>query len=173
MMTSRPLKLLHMDLFGPIAYLSIEGSKYGLVVVDDFSCFTWVSFLQDKSKTQGTLKRFLRRAQNEFELMVKKIRSDNGSEFKNLQVEEFLEEEGIKHEFSAPYTPQQNGVVERKNRTLIYMARTMLGEYKMPERFWSEAVNTACHAINRLYLHRLLKKTSYELLTESKWILMM
>jgi transposase InsO family protein len=99
---------------------------------------------------------------------VKKIRSDNGSEFKNLQVEEYLEEEGVKHEFSAPYTPQQNGVVERKNRTLIDMARTMLGEFKTPERFWSEAVNTACHAINRLYLHRLLKKTSYELLTSNK-----
>jgi hypothetical protein len=99
---------------------------------------------------------------------VKKIRSDNGSEFKNLQVEEYLEEEGIKHEFSAPYTPQQNGVVERKNRTLIDMARTMLGEFKTPERFWSEAVNTACHAIKRVYLHRLLKKTSYELLTGNK-----
>jgi hypothetical protein len=127
-----------------------------------------VFFLQDKSETQGTLKRFLRRAQNEFELKVKKIRSDNGSEFKNLQVEEFLQEEGIKHEFSAPYTPQQNGVVERKNRTLIDMARTMLGEFKTPERFWSEDVNTACHAINRLYLHRLFKKTSYELLTGNK-----
>jgi hypothetical protein len=124
--------------------------------------------LQDKSETQVTLKRFLRRAQNEFELKVKKIRSDNGFEFKNLQVEEYLEEEGIKHEFSAPYTPQQNGVVERKNRTLIDMARTMLGEFKTPERFWSEAVNTACHAINRVYLHRLLKKTSYELLTGNK-----
>jgi hypothetical protein len=99
---------------------------------------------------------------------VKKIRSDNVSEFKNLQVEEFLEEEGIKHEFFAPYTPQQNGVVERKNRTLIDMTRTMLGEFKMPERFWSEAVNTSCHAINRVYLHRLLKKTSYELLTGNK-----
>jgi transposase InsO family protein len=157
-----------MDLFGPGAYLSIGGSKYGLVIVDDFSCFTWVFFLQDKSETHGTLKRFLRRAQNEFELKVKKIRSYNGSEFKNLQVEEYLEEEGVKHEFSAPYTPQQNGVVERKNRTLIDMARTMLGEFKTPERFWSEAVNTACHAINRLYLHRLLKKTSYELLTGNK-----
>jgi hypothetical protein len=81
---------------------------------------------------------------------------------------EFLEEEGIKHEFSAPYTPQQNGVVERKNKTLIDMARTMLGEFKTPEQFWSEAVNTACHAINRLYLHRLLKKTSYELLSGNK-----
>jgi transposase InsO family protein len=148
MTTSRPLELLHMDLFWPIAYLSIGGSKYGLVIVDDFSRFTWVLVLQDKSETQGTLKCFLRRAQNEFELKVKKIRSDNGSKFKNLQVEEYLEEEGIKHEFFAPYTPQQNGVVERKNRTLIDMARTMLGEYKTPERFWSEAVNTAYHAIN-------------------------
>jgi hypothetical protein len=154
-----------MDLFGPVTYLSIGGSKYGLVIVDDFSRFTRVFFLQDKSETQGTLKRFLRRAQNEFELKVKKIRSDNVSEFKNLQVEEYLEEEGIKHEFSAPYTSQQNGVVERKNMTLIDMVRTMLGEFKTPERFWSEAVNTACHAINRFYLHRLLKKTSYELLT--------
>jgi hypothetical protein len=157
--------------YGPLrtlAYLSIGGSKYGLVIVDDFSRFTWVFFLQDKTDTQGTLKRFLRWAQNEFELKVKRIRSDNVSEFKNLQVEEYLEEEGIKHEFSAPYTPQQNSVVERKNMMLIDMARTMLGEFKTPERFWSEAVNTACHAINRLYLHHLLKKTSYELLTGNK-----
>jgi transposase InsO family protein len=83
-------------------------------------------------------------------------------------VEEYLEEECIKHEFSAPYTPQQNGVVERKNRTLIDMTRKMLGEYKTLERFWSEAVNTACHAINRIYLHRLLKKMTYELLTSNK-----
>jgi transposase InsO family protein len=96
------------------------------------------------------------------------IRSDNGSEFKNLQIEEYLEEEGIKHEFSAPYTPQQNGIVERKNRSLIDMARMMLGEYKTSERFWSEAMNTACHAINRFYLHRLPKKTSYKLLTGNK-----
>ena len=142
-----------MDLFGPVAYLSIGGSKYGLVIVDDFSRFTWVFFLQDKSETQGTLKRFLRRAQNEFELKVKKIRSDNGSEFKNLQVEEFLEEEGIKHEFSAPYTPQQNGVVERKNMTLIDMARTMLGEFKTPECFWSEAVDSCLEGgVNRAKL---------------------
>jgi transposase InsO family protein len=67
----------------------------------------------------------LRRAQNEFGLRIKKIRSDNGTEFKNSQIEGFLEEEGIKHEFSSPYTPQQNGVVERKNRTLLDMARTM------------------------------------------------
>jgi transposase InsO family protein len=104
MTTSRPLELLLMDVFGSIAYLSIGGSTYGLVIVDDYSRFTWVFFLRDKSESQETLKRFLRWAQNEFELKVKMIRSNNGSEFKNLQVEEYLEEEGIKHEFSAPYT---------------------------------------------------------------------
>jgi transposase InsO family protein len=114
------------------------------------------------------LKGFLRWAQNEFGLRIKKIRSDNGTEFKNSQIEGFLEEEGIKHEFSSPYTPQQNGVVERKNRTLLDMARIMLDEYKTPDRFWAEAINTACYSINRLYLHRILKKTSYELLTGKK-----
>ena len=168
MTTTRPLKLLHMDLFGPVAYISIGGNKYGLVIVDDFSRFTWVFFLHDKSETQRRFKKFARRAQNEFQLKIKNIRSDNGSEFKNTQIEEFLDEEGVKHEFSAPYSPQQNGVAERKNRTLIEMARTMLDEYKTSDRFWAEAVNTACHATNRLYLHKLLKKTSYELLTGKK-----
>jgi transposase InsO family protein len=146
------LELLHMDLFGPIAYISIGGSKYCLVIVDDYSRFTWVFFLPKKSQTQETLKGFLRRSQNEFELRIKKIRSNNGTEFKNSQIEGFLEEEGIKHEFSSPYTPQQNGVVERKNRTLLYMARTMLDEYKTSDRFWAEAINTACYSINRLYI---------------------
>jgi transposase InsO family protein len=153
MTTDRPLELLHMDLFSPIAYKSIGGSKYCLVIVDDYSCFTWVFILQEKSQTQETLKGFLRRAQNEFELRIKKIRSDNGTEFKNSQIEGFLEDEGIKHEFSSPYTPQQNGVVERKNRTLLDMARTMLDEYKTSDQFWAEAINTACYSINRLYLH--------------------
>jgi hypothetical protein len=168
MTTDRLLELLNMDLFGPVAYLSIDGSKYCLVIVDDYSRFTWVFFLQEKSQTQETLKGFLRRTQNEFGLGIKKIRSDNGMEFKNSQIEGFLEDKGIKHEFSSPYTPQQNGVVERKNRTLLDMARTMLDEYKTPDQFWAEAINTAYYSINRLYLHRILKKTSYELLTGKK-----
>jgi hypothetical protein len=119
MTTIRSLEMLHMDLLGPIAYISIDGNKYDLFIVDDYSRFTWVFFLQDKSETQEVLKKFLKRAQNEFDAKVKKIRSNNGTEFKNTQLEDFLDEEGIKHEFLAPYTPQQNGVAERKNRTLI------------------------------------------------------
>jgi transposase InsO family protein len=104
MATNRPLELLHMDLFGQIAYISISGSKYCLVIVDDYYRFTWVFFLRESSQTQETLKRFLRRAQNEFRLRIKKIRSDNGTEFKNSQIEGFLEERGIKHEFSSLHT---------------------------------------------------------------------
>jgi transposase InsO family protein len=106
MTTTRPLEMLHIDLFGPIAYRSIDGNKYGLVIVDDYSRFTWVFFLQDKNEIQEVLKKFLRIAQNEFDAKVKKIRSDNNTEFKNTQVEDFLDEKGINDEFSAPYTPQ-------------------------------------------------------------------
>jgi transposase InsO family protein len=100
-----------MDLFGPVAHISIGGNKYGLLIVDDYSRFTCVFFLQDKSETQEVLKKFLRKTQNEFDVKIKKIRSDNGTEFKNTQVEDFLDKEGIKHEFlpPPPYTPQQNG----------------------------------------------------------------
>jgi transposase InsO family protein len=124
-----------MDLFGPVAYISIGGNKYGIVIFDGYSHFTWVFFLQDKSETQEVLKKFLKKTQIEFDAKVKKIRSDNGTEFKNTQVEDFLDEEGIKHEFSAPYTPQQNGVAERKNCTLIEMARITLDEYKTSDQF--------------------------------------
>jgi chromosomal replication initiation ATPase DnaA len=114
------------------------------------------------------LNKFLKRAQNEFNANVKKITSDNDSELKNIQVKDYLDQESIKHEFLAPYTPQQNGVAKRKNRTLIESSRTMLDEYKTFDHFWIEAINRACHAINRLYLHQLLKKRPYKLLTGNK-----
>jgi transposase InsO family protein len=168
MSTERPLELLHIDLFGPTTYRSIGGNCYCLVVVDDYSRYTWVFFLHDKADTYDIFKKFLTRAENEFELKVKKVRSDNGSEFKNTRVEEWCDEKGIKHEFSTKYTPEQNGLVERKNRTLIDMARSMLSEYNVSDSFWAEAINTACHASNRLYCHRFHNKTPYELLIGRK-----
>ena len=83
-------------------------------------------------------------------------------------MDEFLSDEGIKHLYSAAYTPQQNGVAERKNRTLIEMARTILDEYKSPYKLWAKSINTACHASNRLYLRKLKNKTPYELMTGKK-----
>jgi transposase InsO family protein len=157
-----------MALFGPTTYRSIGGNIYYLVIVDDYSRYTWVFFLHDKSHTCDIFKTFVRRAENEFELKLKKMRSDNGSELKNTNVEEFCDEKRIKHEFSTTYTPEQNGIVERKNRTLIEMARSMLDEYKVSDSFWAEAINTACHASNRLYCHRFFNKTPYELLNGTK-----
>ena len=157
-----------MDLFGPTTYKSIGGNSHCLVIVDDYSRYTWVFFLHDKSIVAELFKKFAKRAQNEFSCTLVKIRSDNGSEFKNTNIKDYCDDLGIKHELSATYSPQQNGVVERKNRTLIEMARTMLDEYGVSDSFWAEAINTACHATNRLYLHRLLKKTSYELIVRRK-----
>ncbi|WVZ93263.1 hypothetical protein U9M48_039258 [Paspalum notatum var. saurae] len=168
MSTCRPLELLHMDIFGPTTYESIGGNSYCLVIVDDFSRFSWVFFLHDKSSVFDTSKSFAILAQNQFENDIKKVRSDNGLEFKNARVDEYCDDKGIKHEFSSKYTPEQNGLVERKNRTLIEMARSMLLEYDISHSFWAEAINTACYASSRLYCHRLLKKTPYELLIGRK-----
>ena len=97
-------------------------------------------------------KKFAKRAQNEFEVRLKKIRSDNRKKFDNTNIEVYCDEVGIKHEVSITYTPQQNGVVERKNRTLITLARTMLDEYNTPKALWAEAINTVCYASNCLFL---------------------
>jgi transposase InsO family protein len=117
--TTRPLELLHMDIFGLVAYVNIGGNKYGFVIVDDYSRYTWVFFMKEKSKVHEIFKKFATRAQNKFDVKIKRVRSDNATEFKNTNIEEYLDEEGIGHELFVPYTPQQNGIVERKNRTLI------------------------------------------------------
>jgi hypothetical protein len=98
MTSTQPLELIHMDLFGLVTYLSIGGNKYGHVIVDDYSRSTWVFFLFEKCQVRDKVKIFVRRAQKEFGLPIKNVRSDNGTEFKNTQIEEFLDEEGIKHE---------------------------------------------------------------------------
>jgi transposase InsO family protein len=136
--------------------------------VDDFTRYTWVAFLVDKSDVFDTFKEFIKRVQNEFEITIKKVRSDNGSEFKNIRIDELCDEYGIRHQFSAKYTPQSNGLVERKNRTLIDMARSMLSEYNVSHSFWAEAINTACFYNNRLYCHQFLEKTPYEILNGRK-----
>jgi len=96
-------------------------------------------------------------------MMILKVRSDHGEEFENEPFEAFCEKHGIIHEFSSPITPQQNGVVERKNRTLQEMARTMIHENNLAKHFWAEVVNTACYVQNRIYIRPILEKTAYEL----------
>ena len=140
-----PLQLLHMDLFGPVNIMSIGRKKYCLVIVDDFTRFSWTFFLHSKDETSQIIINNIKAVDNETKWRVKKIRSDNGIDFKNFSMKNFFDEKGITHTFSAPRTPQQNGVVERKNRTLIEAARTMLEEFKLSTYFWAEAINTACY----------------------------
>ncbi|GJR78841.1 putative ribonuclease H-like domain-containing protein [Tanacetum coccineum] len=154
---------LHMDLFDPTFVKSLMKKMYCLVVTDDYSRFSWVFFLATKDETSGILKSFITRVENLIDQRVKVIRCDNGTEFKNKEMNQFCERKGIKREFSVARTPQQNGVAERKNRTLIEAARTMLADSKLPTTFWAEAVNTACYVQNRVLVTKPHNKTPYEL----------
>nr|GEU65292.1 hypothetical protein [Tanacetum cinerariifolium] len=129
------------DLFGPTYVSSIMHKKYRLVITDNFSRFTWVFFLATKNETSRILKIFITKIENLVDKKVKIIRCDNEPEFKNSVMNEFCEEKGIKREYSVARTPQQNEVAERRNRTLIEAARTMLADSKLPTIFWAEAVN--------------------------------
>ncbi|GJS20474.1 putative ribonuclease H-like domain-containing protein [Tanacetum coccineum] len=141
---SHSLQLLHMDLFRPTYVRSLNHKTYCLVITDDFSRFSWVFFLRTKDETSEILKDFIRQIKNQLNQKVKTIRSDNGTEFKNKDVIEFYGSKGIKRESSNARTPQQNGVAERKNRTLIEAARTMLADSCLTH-FWAEAVSNAVY----------------------------
>ncbi|GKB44867.1 putative ribonuclease H-like domain-containing protein, partial [Tanacetum coccineum] len=162
---SQPLQLLHMDLFGPTSVRSLNHKTYCLVITDDFSRFSWVFFLRTKDETSGILKDFIRQIENQLNQKVKTIRCDNGTEFKNMDVIEFCGSKGIRRDYSNARTPQQNGVAERKNRTLIEAARTMLADSFLPNTFWAEAVSTACYVLNRVLVTKPQNKTPYELVT--------
>ncbi|GJW20289.1 ribonuclease H-like domain-containing protein [Tanacetum coccineum] len=160
---SLPLHMLHMDLFGPTFVKSLMKKMYCLVVTNDYSRFTWVFFLATKDETSGILKSFITGIENLVDHKVKVIRYDNGTEFKNKEMNQFCEIKGILRQFSVARTPQQNGVAERRNKTLIEAARTMLADSKLPTTFWAEAVNTACYVQNKVLVVKPHNKTPYEL----------
>ncbi|KAI3669326.1 hypothetical protein L6452_40558 [Arctium lappa] len=130
--TSSALELLHMDLCGPMRTVSINGKKYVLVMIDDYSRYTWLEFLRNKSDAQELIIAFIKRIQVRLQLPVRTIHSDNGTEFKNVTLQRYLISVGISHNFSAAYTPHQNDIVEQKNRTLVEVARTMLAYSDLP-----------------------------------------
>ncbi|GJS34861.1 putative ribonuclease H-like domain-containing protein [Tanacetum coccineum] len=145
---------------------SLNKKMYFLVVTDDFSMFSWVFVLASKDETSGILKTFITCMENQINHRVKIIRCDNGTEFKNTEMNQLCQMKGIKREFSVARTPQQNGVAERKNRTLIEAARTMLADLLLPTIFWAEAINTACYVQNRVLITKPYNKTPYELLID-------
>ncbi|GJR67851.1 retrovirus-related pol polyprotein from transposon TNT 1-94 [Tanacetum coccineum] len=147
---------------------SINGKKYVLVIVDDYTRFGWVRFLRTKDETPQVIEKFIVKTQRALNATVRFVRTDNGTEFVNKTLDGWFESVGISHETSVPRSPQQNGVVERRNRTLMEAARTMLIFAKAPLFLWAEAVATACYTLNRSLVHTLHGKTYYELLKGKK-----
>ncbi|GJS03878.1 retrovirus-related pol polyprotein from transposon TNT 1-94 [Tanacetum coccineum] len=147
---------------------SVNRSKYILVIVDDYSRFTWVKFLASKDEALDFIIKFLKMIQVRLNVAVRNIRTDNGTEFVNQTLRDYYEHVGISHKTSVARTPQQNGVVERRNNTLIEAARTMLIYAKALLALWAEAVATACYTQNQSIIRRRYGKTPYEILHERK-----
>nr|GEZ11049.1 retrovirus-related Pol polyprotein from transposon TNT 1-94 [Tanacetum cinerariifolium] len=158
------LYLLHIDLYRPMRVESVNRKKYILVIVDDYSQFTWVKFLRSKDEIPDFIIKFLKMIQVRLKVLVRRIRTDNGTEFVNQTLCYYYEEVGISHETSVARSPQPNGVVERRNRTLIEAAHTMLIYAQAPLFLWAEAVTTAYFTQNRSIIRLRHGKTPYELL---------
>nr|GEW21124.1 putative ribonuclease H-like domain-containing protein [Tanacetum cinerariifolium] len=152
------LNLLHMDLCGPMWVASINGKKYIQIIIDDYSRYTWTLFLRSKDETLEVLKDFLMMIQGNLQASVISTQTGRGTKFLNKTLHAFFKEEGIEHQTSTPRTSKQNGVVERRNRTLVKAARTMLLASKLPLFFGAEAIATACYTQNRSIIIPHMKK---------------
>jgi hypothetical protein len=144
-----PLELIHTDLVGPMQTQSIGGSYYFLTFIDDFSRKTWVYFLRQKSETFGKFKEFRALVEKQSGYQLKVLRSDGGGEYELKEFHDYCKHHGIKRQFTTRYTPQQNGIAERKNRTIMNMARSMLKGRNVSHEFWGDAVACAVHVMNR------------------------
>lgn len=157
------LELVHSDVCGPMSVSSLSGCRYFLTFIDDYSRMCWVYFLTHKSQVLKKFMEFKKMVENQSRSTLKCLRTDNGGEYTSLALEDFCKESGIIHQFTTPYTPQQNGVCERKNRTLMEMARCMIHEKNMPKKFWAEAIYTSSYIQNRCFTKSIEDKTPYEL----------
>ncbi|GJZ54058.1 retrovirus-related pol polyprotein from transposon TNT 1-94 [Tanacetum coccineum] len=162
------LYLLHMDLCGPMCVDSINGKRYILVIVDDYSRFTWVRFLKTKDEAPAAIIKCIKNIQVCLKATVWNVQTNNGTEFVNQTLREWYENVGITHQTFVARTPQQNGVVERRNWTLVEAAQTMLIFSKAPLFLWAEAINTACYTQNRSLIRLRYNKTPYELMQDKK-----
>ncbi|GKA60389.1 retrovirus-related pol polyprotein from transposon TNT 1-94 [Tanacetum coccineum] len=166
--SKRRLQLLHMDLCGPMRVESINGKKYVLVIVDNYSRYTWTHFLRSIDETPEVLIDFLKLVQRGLHAQVRTVRTDKGTEFLNKTLHAYFTQEGIRHETSTARTPEQNGVVKRRNRTLVEATRTMLSAAKVPLFFWAEAISTTCFTHNRSLIIPRHEKTPYHIINGRK-----
>lgn len=160
--SSNVLDLIHTDVCGPMQTPTARGYRYFLTLIDDYSRYTVVYLLRDKSEVTEKLQIFLEMVKNKFTRYPKKIRSDNGGEYTGHHLRKYLDKRGVKHELTVPYNPQQNGVAERKNRYLVEMVRCLLNDAKLPNYLWGEALMTANYLQNRL-VSRCIPKTPFEM----------
>ena len=144
-----PLDLIHSDVWGPAQNVSLGGSRYFVTFIDDFTRHTWVCTIAKKSEVFACFLKVKSLAERETGRKIKCLRSDGGKEYFSDQFTSYLQKEGIRREFSCRYTPEQNGVAERKNRTIEEAARAMLEEKHMPKFYWAEAVKTAVYLQNQ------------------------
>lgn len=156
------IEIRHSDVCGPFREKSVGGAKYFVTFIDDKSRMTFVYFLKNKSEVFQKFKMFITQVVRQTGCRIKTLRTDNGCEYLNSQFDSFLYEEGISRQLTVPYTPQQNGVVEKANRTLIEMARSMMVHAGFKEYLWAEAVNTAAYIRNRCPTRQLESRTPYE-----------
>jgi len=164
---TEPFRLIHMDLVQSPDY-SIYGNRYFLTILDDYSRYGWVIFIDSKEKVFDAFATWYKKILNIFNKTIKYIKSDNGPEFINKLFKEYLDKNGIIHQDTVAYTPQQNGRVERLHGTLISWARAMLEDAKLSRRFWEDAVNTANYIRNRLPHKGINNKIPYEMLFKQK-----
>nr|GEX41178.1 retrovirus-related Pol polyprotein from transposon TNT 1-94 [Tanacetum cinerariifolium] len=162
------LHLLHTDLCGLMRIASINGKRYVLVIVDDYSRYTWVNFLRSKDEAPEVIKMFLKRITIFLQSPVIIIRTDNGTKFKNQVLKQYFDYVGISHQMSSVRTPQQNGVVKRRNQTLVEASRTMLIFFRASLFLWAEAIATACFTQNCSIIHHRFNKTPYGLINGRK-----
>lgn len=148
--TSSMFQLVHSDLMGPTSSPSYSGLHYMMVVVDDFSRYSWVYFLENNNEALTYFMQFKMMVEKEFNSILKCLRTNNGGEFLSQEFLRFCEEHGIKRQFTCPNTPQQNGVAERKLAHLTAVTLSWLHDKNLPRELWAEAMKCACHVINRL-----------------------
>ena len=164
----RPFELVHSDVCGKIDPTSLGGANYFLTFIDDCTRYTWVYFLKKKSDVFEKFKQWKLMVENQFDKKVKTLRTDNGGEYCSTEFSHFLQQNGIRHETTVPKTPEQNGVAERANRTLVEAVRAMLSDSKLPKHFWAEALLTAVYVKNRSPTVAILDKTPFEALIKRK-----
>ena len=162
-----PLQLIHSDICGPMNVRARHGGRYFITFIDDYTRYSHIYLISHKSDALACFKKFITLCENQLDRKVKALRTDRGREYLSDEFKQMCEEKGILRQLTIPYTPQQNGVAERRNRTLLEMVRSMMAQANLPINFWGDALLTAAYILNRVP-SKSVSSTPYELWTNRK-----